>query len=94
MHHGADALGAAPYCLVGLDDGVFLAVGIVDGDDVLARNPMTGERDIRSEDRQLLLDAIGAATEKVVITYTGANEYPVRPGRRRYRSPNCWTRST
>src|SRR6185437_2775285 len=25
--------------------------------------------------RQLLLDAIGAATEKLVITYTGANEY-------------------
>jgi exodeoxyribonuclease V gamma subunit len=36
---------------------------------------MTGERDIRSEDRQLLLDAIGAATERLVITYTGANEY-------------------
>ena len=62
-------------CLVGLDDGVFPRLGIVDGDDVLARNPMTGERDIRSEDRQLLLDAIGAATEKLVITYTGANEY-------------------
>ncbi|OBI69336.1 exodeoxyribonuclease V subunit gamma, partial [Mycobacterium sp. E796] len=62
-------------CLVGLDDGVFPRVGVVDGDDVLARNPMTGERDIRSEDRQLLLDAIGAATEKLVITYTGANEY-------------------
>jgi exodeoxyribonuclease V gamma subunit len=62
-------------CLVGLDDGVFPRLGIVDGDDVLARNPMAGERDIRSEDRQLLLDAIGAATEKLVITYTGANEY-------------------
>jgi exodeoxyribonuclease V gamma subunit len=62
-------------CLVGLDDGVFPRLGIVDGDDMLARNPMTGERDIRSEDRQLLLDAIGAATEKLVITYTGANEY-------------------
>jgi exodeoxyribonuclease V gamma subunit len=62
-------------CLVGLDDGVFPRLGIVDGDDVLARDPMTGERDIRSEDRQLLLDAIGAATEKLVITYTGANEY-------------------
>ena len=42
---------------------------------MLAREPMTGERDVRSEDRQLLLDAIGAATEKLVITYTGANEY-------------------
>jgi exodeoxyribonuclease V gamma subunit len=62
-------------CLVGLDDGVFPRLGIVDGDDVLARAPMTGERDIRSEDRQLLLDAIGAATETLVITYTGANEY-------------------
>ena len=62
-------------CLVGLDDGVFPRLGVVDGDDVLARDPMTGERDIRSEDRQLLLDAIGAASEKLVITYTGANEY-------------------
>ncbi len=62
-------------CLVGLDDGVFPRLGIVDGDDLLARTPMTGERDIRSEDRQLLLDAIGAATETLVITYTGANEY-------------------
>ncbi|MGA8330994.1 MAG: exodeoxyribonuclease V subunit gamma [Mycobacterium sp.] len=62
-------------CLVGLDDGIFPRLGVVDGDDVLARDPMTGERDIRSEDRQLLLDAIGAATEKLVITYTGANQY-------------------
>lgn len=62
-------------CLVGLDDGVFPRLGIVDGDDALAREPETGERDIRSEDRQLLLDAIGAATETLVITYTGANEY-------------------
>ncbi|MDT5091579.1 MAG: exodeoxyribonuclease gamma subunit [Mycobacterium sp.] len=62
-------------CLVGLDDGVFPRIGVVDGDDALARDAMTGERDIRSEDRQLLLDAVGAATEHLVITYTGANEY-------------------
>src|SRR5271163_3086346 len=66
-------------CMVGIDDGTFPRLGVVDGDDVLARNPMTGERDIRSEDRQLLLDAIGAATEKLVITYTGANEYSGQP---------------
>ncbi|EUA06700.1 exodeoxyribonuclease V, gamma subunit [Mycobacterium xenopi 4042] len=36
---------------------------------------MTGERDVRSEDRQLLLDAICAATETLVITYTGADEH-------------------
>lgn len=62
-------------CLVGLDDTVFPRLGTPDGDDVLARDPMTGERDVRSEDRQLLLDAVCAAGEKLIITYTGANEY-------------------
>lgn len=66
-------------CLVGLDDGVFPRVGAVDGDDVLARDPLTGERDPRSEDRQLLLDAVLAATEHLVVTYTGANEYSGQP---------------
>ena len=62
-------------CLVGLDDGVFPRTSTIDGDDVLARRPRTGERDVRSEDRQLLLDAIGAATETLVITYTGRGEH-------------------
>ncbi len=66
-------------CLVGLDDGVFPRTTSVDGDDVLARRPLTGERDVRSEDRQLLLDALLAATEHVVITYTGANEHSGAP---------------
>ena len=62
-------------CLVGLDDGVYPRTTSVDGDDALARRPLTGERDARSEDRQLLLDALLAAVETVVITYTGANEH-------------------
>jgi exodeoxyribonuclease V gamma subunit len=62
-------------CLVGLDDAVFPRAAVVDGDDVLGRRPLTGERDARSEDRQLLLDALLAAREHVVITYTGANEH-------------------
>lgn len=61
-------------CLLGLDDGVFPRAGAVDGDDVLARRPLTGERDPRSEDRQLMLDAILAAREHLVITYSGRNE--------------------
>lgn len=61
--------------LVGLDDGVFPRQQSVDGDDVLARDPLTGERDARSEDRQLMLDAVLAATQTLVITYTGANEH-------------------
>ncbi|PUA82917.1 exodeoxyribonuclease V subunit gamma [Nocardioides currus] len=62
-------------CLVGLDDGVFPRATGVDGDDVLARRPRTGERDLRSEDRQLLLDAIAATTQTLVITYTGHGEH-------------------
>jgi exodeoxyribonuclease V gamma subunit len=62
-------------CLVGLDDGVFPRLDLADGDDALARRPMTGERDIRSEDRQLLLDAICAARDTLVITYTGTDEH-------------------
>jgi exodeoxyribonuclease V gamma subunit len=61
-------------CLLGLDDGVFPRQSTRDGDDVLARDPWVGERDPRSEDRQLLLDAICAAEEHLVITYTGADE--------------------
>lgn len=62
-------------CLLGLDDGVFPRTQATDGDDVLARDPMTGERDIRSEDRQLLLDALMAARDTFVVCYTGANEH-------------------
>jgi exodeoxyribonuclease V gamma subunit len=61
-------------CLLGLDDGIFPRAAREDGDNLLAREPAVGERDPRSEDRQLMLDALMAATEKVVITYTGADE--------------------
>ncbi|UYM04677.1 exodeoxyribonuclease V subunit gamma [Solicola gregarius] len=61
-------------CLLGLDDGAFPRAGRIDGDDVLARTPLVGERDPRSEDRQLFLDAVLAAREHLVICYTGADE--------------------
>ncbi|MDG3015285.1 exodeoxyribonuclease V subunit gamma [Speluncibacter jeojiensis] len=59
--------------LLGLDDEVFPRVAGIDGDDVLARNPLIGERDARSEDRQLLLDAVCAAGEQLLLFYTGAD---------------------
>lgn len=62
-------------CLLGLDDGVFPRASVVDGDDVLARAPRLGERDPRSEDRQLLLDAVMAAGERLVVLHTGAGEH-------------------
>ncbi|MFE3289393.1 exodeoxyribonuclease V subunit gamma [Rhodococcus sp. NPDC059234] len=59
--------------LLGLDDEVFPRSAGVDGDDVLARTPLLGERDPRSEDRQLLLDAIMSAGEKLLLFYTGSD---------------------
>lgn len=60
--------------LLGLDDGVFPRQTVRDGDDLLTRDPWVGDRDPRSEDRQLLLDAICAAGEHLVITCTGHDE--------------------
>ena len=48
-------------CLLGLDDGSFPRHIERDGDDLTARHPRVGDRDARSEDRQLLLDALLAA---------------------------------
>ena len=60
--------------LLGLDDGVFPRHTAPDGDDLLARHPYVGDRDVRSEDRQLLLDALLAAKEHLIITYLGRDE--------------------
>jgi exodeoxyribonuclease V gamma subunit len=61
-------------CLLGLDDEEFPRRTPRDGDDLMLADPHLGERDPRSEDRQLLLDALLAATEQLVITYTGNDE--------------------
>lgn len=59
--------------LLGLDDEVFPRASGADGDDLTARTPLTGERDPRSEDRQLLLDAVLAARRRLIVLYTGAD---------------------
>jgi exodeoxyribonuclease V gamma subunit len=69
--------------LLGLDDGSFPRHPEADGDDLLLAEPRVGDRDPRSEDRQLLLDALLAATDHLVITYCGRDE---RTNRRR---PPC-----
>ena len=61
-------------CLLGLDDGGFPRHIERDGDDLTAQDPRVGDRDARSEDRQLLLDALLAAREHLVITYGGHDE--------------------
>ncbi|GAB3586420.1 exodeoxyribonuclease V subunit gamma [Calidifontibacter terrae] len=61
--------------VLGVDDGVYPRSPITDGDDVLARAPRVGERDLRSEDRQLLLDAVMAAGDTFVAIYSGFDEH-------------------
>ena len=61
-------------CLLGLDDGTFPRKTPRDGDDLMLDDPRIGERDSRTEDRQLLLDALLAATDRLIVTYTGHDE--------------------
>jgi exodeoxyribonuclease V gamma subunit len=70
--------------ILGLDDEAFPRVGSIHGDDILAIDPCIGERDARSEDRQLLLDAIMSATNHLVVCYTGTDP---TTGERRPPSP-------
>ena len=96
LHDGADALGAAPRGLPARPRRRRLPAG---------RRPSTAttcwpagrspaSATLRSEDRQLLLDAMMAATETLVVTYTGANETTGQPGRPPSRSASCSTPST
>ena len=65
-----------PYrvvCLLGLDEGTFPRPPAHDGDDLLLRAPRPGDPDPTLQDRQLLLDAILAAGDHLIITYQGRN---------------------
>ena len=61
-------------CLLGLDDGAFPRKAHRDGDDLMLADPHVGDRDTRTEDRQMLLDALLAATDRLIVTYTGKDE--------------------
>jgi exodeoxyribonuclease V gamma subunit len=61
-------------CVLGLDDGEFPRKTPRDGDDLILADPHVGDRDPRSEDRQMLLDALLAAEDHLIITYTGNDE--------------------
>ncbi len=68
------ALAQVPHrvvCLVGLDERSFPRRGLADGDDLLAADPWPGEPDPGRDDRQAVLDAVGAAEERLVLVYQG-----------------------
>ncbi len=75
---------SVPYrvaCLLGMDDQRFPRSSRADGDDLLVDNEIVGDSDRGAEDRQLLLDAVMAAGDHLIVTYSGRDpltnaEYP------------------
>ena len=66
-------LRGVPYrvvCLVGFDDGV-LAAGEAAGDDILDVQQFAGDPDARLDSRRVILDAINAASDRVIVTCNG-----------------------
>lgn len=61
-------------CLLGMDDGAFPRGGPRPAFDLTARSPRVGDRDARDEDRYLLLEALLAAREHVLVLYTGRGQ--------------------
>ncbi len=60
--------------LLGLDDAVFPRKAPRDGDDLIFEDPHVGDRDGRAEDRQMLLDALMAAQDRLIVTFSGNDE--------------------
>ncbi len=58
-------------CLLGTDDRTFPRRQRSDGDDITETDPWVGDGDPRSEDRQLLLDAIMAAQDRFIVVFAG-----------------------
>lgn len=64
-------LAGVPYrvvCVLGLDNDA-LPVGGRSGDDIGARSPLVGDRDVRTEARAELLSVLTTATDAVVVTF-------------------------
>jgi exodeoxyribonuclease V gamma subunit len=61
-------------CLLGMDDTRFPRSSRTDGDDLLLGDERVGDFDRSSEDRQLLLDALMAAGDHLVVTYAGRDQ--------------------
>ena len=68
-------LRAVPFrvvCVVGLDDGT-MSIGDSEGDDLIAMEPLMGDTDMRTANRRVLLDAVVAASEQLIITCNGSS---------------------
>lgn len=58
-------------CIVGLDDQGGAGPTGLQGDDLTALHPLVGDRDVRADERQALLEALLAAGDHLIITRNG-----------------------
>lgn len=68
------SLGQVPHkvvCLVGLGERDFPRRSIADGDDLMAADPRPSDPDPGGDDRQALLDALSACSDRFVVIYQG-----------------------
>ena len=68
-------LRAVPFrvvCIVGLDDGT-MSIGESEGDDLIATEQLMGDADTRTSNRRVLLDAVVAASDQLIITCNGSS---------------------
>lgn len=68
------SLRGLPYrvvCLLGMDDGVLPSLARADEFDLMAALPKLGDRQRRDDERNLFLDLLLAARDRLLITYTG-----------------------
>ena len=68
------SLRSLPYrvvCLIGLDDGVFPSAQRPAEFDLMAQAPRRGDRQRRTDERNLFLDLLLAARDRVHLSYTG-----------------------
>ncbi len=68
------SLRALPYraiCVIGMDDGVLPSLARADEFDLMAVLPQLGDRQRRADERNLFLDLLLAARERLFISYTG-----------------------
>jgi exodeoxyribonuclease V gamma subunit len=73
---------AIPFRVVavlGLNDGEFPRPGSDAGLDLMARHRRLGDRDVRSDDRYLLLETVMAAREVLHLSYVGEGVRDARP---------------
>ena len=73
---------SVPYrviCLLGMDEGAFPSNPGRLHFDLTHRQPRVGDRDPRDEDRHLLLEALLAARDHLLVFYTGRDQHSNEP---------------